>query len=192
MGHRGLKIIDVDDRAAQPFLRDHAIVLFNIELYNYLELRAGLRLLGAGFVKESGTEVIAAGVQHRGTDCFSRFDGMFAVRIIDYHRGRIVTPPRPIWGETYKSELVRCFLHVGFAPAPMTVWEGRETGGRRDSWIRSAIGHLVFKRGIGPDTARHREDEGFFQRDGIRSATHHVRHAKTVRHVPRCTFPHGP
>lgn len=155
LGHRRLKIIDLDDRAAQPFRRDEVIVLFNGELYNYVELRRELWLLGAKFVTESDTEVIAAAYQSWDTECFSRFDGMFALVIIDSAKRRVLVARDPFgekplyiatrpncvaFGSTADSVLavldaqrpelnldwVDAFLHLGFSPAPMTVWKGIE------------------------------------------------------------------
>jgi len=84
LGHRRLAIIDLSDNARQPmhYLNRYTIV-YNGELYNYIELREELRGLGFTFKTNSDTEVILAAYAAWHTDCLSRFDGMFAFAIWD-------------------------------------------------------------------------------------------------------------
>ena len=82
-GHTRLSIIDLSDYAHQPFCDDSGNVLvFNGEIYNYLELKAQL----AGhwsFKTQSDTEVILAAYHHYGIDCIKHFEGMFAFALWD-------------------------------------------------------------------------------------------------------------
>lgn len=86
--HTRLAIIDLDRRSRQPMIdrsQDLAIV-FNGEIYNYLELRGELEGLGHRFSTQGDTEVILAAWQAWGGECLNRFDGMFAFAILDTKR----------------------------------------------------------------------------------------------------------
>jgi len=85
MGHRRLKIIDLSEKASQPFCSSDGryILSFNGEIYNYLELREELKLLGCVFRTQSDTEVFLEAFRVWGASCFNRFDGMFAAAIHD-------------------------------------------------------------------------------------------------------------
>ncbi|MEQ9187025.1 MAG: asparagine synthase (glutamine-hydrolyzing) [Cryomorphaceae bacterium] len=82
-GHKRLKIIDLDDRSNQPFRFHHLTMVFNGEVYNYLELRAELETLGHSFTTESDTEVICAAFMEWREGCLSRFTGMWALVLWD-------------------------------------------------------------------------------------------------------------
>ncbi|MFC3096374.1 XrtA/PEP-CTERM system amidotransferase [Alteraurantiacibacter palmitatis] len=84
LGHRRLSIIDLAG-SPQPMhsADDRHVISFNGEIYNYRELRRELEGLGAEFRTSGDTEVILAAYQRWGTDCVSRFNGMFAFAIYD-------------------------------------------------------------------------------------------------------------
>ena len=93
LGHLRLSIIDLSPAGHQPMLsRDQRIcVSFNGEIYNYRELRNELvRGNHYDFVSESDTEVILAAYMVWGTRCFERFNGMWAIAIVDCVAGRLV------------------------------------------------------------------------------------------------------
>src|SRR5690349_16940164 len=80
LGFRRLSIIDLD-KSHQPLPYDDGRywLLFNGEIYNYLELREQLiREHGAGFATDGDSEVILAAYKHWGEQCVSRLRGMFA------------------------------------------------------------------------------------------------------------------
>lgn len=85
LGHRRLAILDLSDAAAQPMQSaDGALVLvFNGEIYNFIELRAELRALGHEFTSSGDTEVLLRAYQQWGADCVRRFNGMWAFAIWD-------------------------------------------------------------------------------------------------------------
>jgi asparagine synthase (glutamine-hydrolysing) len=56
--HSRLAIIDIDERAVQPFFFDNLVIAFNGEIYNYLELKKELVADGFTFYKDSDTEVL--------------------------------------------------------------------------------------------------------------------------------------
>jgi asparagine synthase (glutamine-hydrolysing) len=85
-GHRRLSIIDLSLQASQPmhFLNRYTIV-YNGEIYNYVEIRNELRKAGYDFVSASDTEVILAAYDCYKEMCLQYFDGMFAFAIWDEH-----------------------------------------------------------------------------------------------------------
>ncbi|WP_089724012.1 asparagine synthase (glutamine-hydrolyzing) [Candidatus Thiosymbion oneisti] len=88
-GHRRLSIIDTSSDSHQPFVSEDGllILVFNGEIYNYLELRAELEALGERFRTEGDTEVLLAAYRHWGTACLGRLNGMWAFSIWDRRRG---------------------------------------------------------------------------------------------------------
>ncbi|MBL4614787.1 MAG: asparagine synthase (glutamine-hydrolyzing) [Magnetovibrio sp.] len=92
--HTRLSIIDLDPRANQPFQRDNLTLVYNGELYNYVELRDELVLRGHTFTTQSDTEVVLEGYRAWGLDCFDRFEGMWALAILDPARGLVLSRDR--------------------------------------------------------------------------------------------------
>jgi asparagine synthase (glutamine-hydrolysing) len=84
-GHRRLSIIDLDERAAQPLAvtDERYWIVFNGEIYNYLELREELRAKGVTFRTESDSEVLLQAYATWGEAALDRFLGMFAFVIWD-------------------------------------------------------------------------------------------------------------
>jgi asparagine synthase (glutamine-hydrolysing) len=84
LGHVRLAIIDLEDRSLQPFETTDGrwSIVFNGEIYNYLELRRELED-GFEFRTESDTEVLLAAYLAWGVACLSRLRGMFAFCIYD-------------------------------------------------------------------------------------------------------------
>ena len=90
-GHRRLKIIDLSEAAAQPFV-DTGLgmtIAFNGCIYNYPELRQELEAAGHVFASTGDTEVILKAWAEWGPDCVSRFHGMFAFAIHDRTSDRV-------------------------------------------------------------------------------------------------------
>lgn len=83
LAHRRLSIIDLSNNAAQPFHYLHLTVVFNGEIYNYIEIKDFLSKKGFAFSTQSDTEVIAAAYCFWGKDCLNEFDGMFSLAIYD-------------------------------------------------------------------------------------------------------------
>jgi asparagine synthase (glutamine-hydrolysing) len=82
--HRRLAVIDLSPAAGQPmhYLNRYTIV-YNGELYNYIELRDRLITLGYSFQTQSDTEVLLAAYDCYREQCLNEFDGMFALVIWD-------------------------------------------------------------------------------------------------------------
>jgi asparagine synthase (glutamine-hydrolysing) len=87
LGHRRLSIIDVEG-GTQPMGNedDHLQIVFNGEIYNFLELREELEFAGHRFKTHSDTEVIIHAYEQWGKDCLRRFNGMFAFALWDSHK----------------------------------------------------------------------------------------------------------
>ncbi len=81
--HRRLTIIDLSKNGDQPFHYLHYILIFNGEIYNYIELRKELKQQGYSFNSDCDTEVIPAAYNRWGKDCLDHFDGMFAFALYD-------------------------------------------------------------------------------------------------------------
>ncbi len=84
LGHRRLAIIDLSTGDQPMFSHDGKYgVVFNGEIYNYLEVRQTLLGLGHQFVTQSDTEVILEAYRAWGTGCLAHFNGMFAFALWD-------------------------------------------------------------------------------------------------------------
>ncbi len=90
-GHRRLSILDLSPGGHQPMVYDKAslTICFNGEIYNYLEIKAELQLLGHQFRTTSDTEVILHAWEEWGVKCLDRFNGMFAFVILDYKKNEL-------------------------------------------------------------------------------------------------------
>ncbi|MBS1777308.1 MAG: asparagine synthase (glutamine-hydrolyzing) [Bacteroidetes bacterium] len=90
LGHRRLSILDVSDNGAQPMLRgDDLVVVFNGEIYNYIEIREVLRGLGYSFHTGTDTEVLLAAYEHWGEACVHQFNGMWAFAIYNRKNNKV-------------------------------------------------------------------------------------------------------
>lgn len=152
LGHRRLAIIDLATGSQPMYSADKTVALvFNGEIYNYLELRAELRALGHEFVTSSDTEVIIAAYKQWGFACQQKFNGMWSFALWDSHqkllflsRDRIGEKPLHysvqdgtfVFGSEIKSllayrsdyqpatELLNIYLSLGYVPAPYTLYRG--------------------------------------------------------------------
>ncbi|MBU2627098.1 MAG: asparagine synthase (glutamine-hydrolyzing) [Proteobacteria bacterium] len=84
LGHRRLSIIDLQT-GDQPMLNEagNIVLVFNGEIYNYIELRQELIALGHTFRTNSDSEVIIRAYEQWGVDCQQRFNGMWAFALWD-------------------------------------------------------------------------------------------------------------
>ncbi len=151
LGHRRLAIIDVA-AGQQPMsaLDGKVQVVFNGEIYNFLDVRAELESKGHLFRTRSDTEVILGAYLEWGEACVDRLHGMFAFAIWDARhrslllaRDRVGKKPLYYWrsGSTlaFASELkamragglcpdeidpesLDCYFSFGYIPTPRTIY----------------------------------------------------------------------
>ncbi len=80
LGHTRLSIIDLST-GDQPFTTEKSIMVYNGEVYNYLEIRKELEAHGVRFKSTSDTEVIVRAYEYYGEKCLTKFNGQFAFLI---------------------------------------------------------------------------------------------------------------
>jgi len=88
-GHRRLSIIDLNENANQPFHYENYTIVFNGEIYNYLELKKELKEKGVVFKTKSDTEVLIKSYAYWGQECLNKFNGMFSFLIYDRSKKEI-------------------------------------------------------------------------------------------------------
>ena len=100
LGHTRLAIIDLTAASDQPFIDELAglAMVFNGEIYNYLELRSELKGLGFEFRSNGDGEVLLRAYEAWGVNCLSRLNGMFAFALWD-NRKRQLLLARDRFGE---------------------------------------------------------------------------------------------
>ena len=81
--HSRLSIIDLDERANQPYTLDNCTLIFNGEIYNYVELKEDLEKQGIRCETASDTEVLLRYYILYGEDCVNYFEGMWAFAVYD-------------------------------------------------------------------------------------------------------------
>ncbi len=93
LAHRRFSIIDPTPAGHQPWYDEvgKTVLVFNGEIYNYIELRDELKRLGHGpFRSNSDTEVLSIAYRAWGLDCFSRFNGFWTIALIDIQKHSLV------------------------------------------------------------------------------------------------------
>jgi asparagine synthase (glutamine-hydrolysing) len=131
VGHVRLSVIDVAASSNQPFWSacGSKFVVFNGEIYNYLELRADLEREGATFRTHSDTEVLLQALIHWGTECIDRFNGMWSFVYGDATTGSFVIcrdrwGVKPLYTMVHHGMLLVCseakglFAFTGAVPSP--------------------------------------------------------------------------
>ena len=129
LGHRRLSIIDLSSGQQPLFNEDHSVVVvFNGEIYNFVDLMPELQALGHTFRTHCDTEVIVHAWEEWGENCVERFRGMFAFALWDrprqklfLARDRLGVKPlfyslQPDGKFIFFSELKALRLYPGFDP----------------------------------------------------------------------------
>jgi asparagine synthase (glutamine-hydrolysing) len=153
LAHRRLSIIDVETGGQPMHSADSRFVMvYNGEIYNFLELREQLARSGHLFVTQSDTEVVLKSFQVYGEKAFSMLRGMFAIAIWDRERRELTLARdrigiKPLYlhatndmlqfgsevkaliaSGLYEAQLNDCavypFLNIGYMPGPETFFKG--------------------------------------------------------------------
>lgn len=124
LGHNRMSIIDLSEEANQPFFsqnKNYSLV-YNGELYNYLELRVELESSGFIFNTSSDTEVVLVALMHWGEKAFSRFNGMWSLAYLDLVKKTLILSrdrfgEKPLYyciedGDLYFSSEIKAILEV--------------------------------------------------------------------------------
>jgi asparagine synthase (glutamine-hydrolysing) len=176
LGHRRLSIIDLAGGTQPMGNEDGEVqVVFNGEIYNYVELTAELAAKGHRFATKSDTEVIVHGYEEWGDRCVERFNGIFAFALWDNRRKKLfcardhlgvkpfyyaVNNHRLIFGSEIKpllaidpslrnvdhTALAELFTYGFFVPAPLTMFRDVK---------KLPAGHVLIAQGTEVSTARY-------------------------------------
>lgn len=92
LGFVRLSILDLSDAGHQPMVsrNNRYVIVYNGEVYNYIELRAELKAAGYDFKSGTDTEVVLTAYDHWGESCLQKLNGMFAFVVYDRHTGKAV------------------------------------------------------------------------------------------------------
>lgn len=153
LGNRRLSIIDLSEHGNQPIFNENKTIciVYNGEIYNFLELKKELESRGHKFSSHTDTEVIVHAYEEYGIDCLHKFNGMFAFALFDIPnralflaRDRIGIKPlyyywdgkQFLFGSEIKSilqsstvqrkvNLQSLYYYIGyeFVPGPLTMFE---------------------------------------------------------------------
>lgn len=130
LGHRRLSIIDLSLSGHQPMsYKGRYWIVYNGEIYNYIELREELKHWGYNFRSLSDTEVIMAAYDKWGSACLEKFNGMWAFLIYDTKEKKIfisrdrfgIKPLYYYFGEDsflFASEIKALLAHDAVQKAP--------------------------------------------------------------------------
>ncbi len=154
LAHRRLSILDLSPLGRQPMHNEKRglSIVFNGEIYNFVELRDELQKLGHVFSSKSDTEVLLASYIEWGSDFLARLNGMFAFAIYDSFQQKILLArnragEKPLFyyirGPTlyFTSELkallahpklphqvnsvaLNCYLAMGYVPGGLCMLKG--------------------------------------------------------------------
>ncbi|MGA7732321.1 MAG: asparagine synthase (glutamine-hydrolyzing) [Chloroflexia bacterium] len=131
IAHRALRIIDLSDAAKQPMTNEDGSLqlIFNGEIYNYIELRPVLEARGHRFSSHSDSETILHAYEEWGPESLHRFNGMFAFALWDSRRRTLfiardragVKPLYYRWHNgtlVFASEIKALLQHPDITPEP--------------------------------------------------------------------------
>ena len=90
LGHRRLSILDISMKGHQPMrLGIRYTIVYNGEIYNFIDLKNELKGYGYSFTTNTDTEVVLAAYDKWAEECVNKINGMFAIAIYDKLNGKI-------------------------------------------------------------------------------------------------------
>ncbi len=150
-GHTRLSILDLSERGNQPFIYKDFIIVYNGEIYNFIDIRKELISLGHCFETECDTEVIAHSFDQWKDKCFEKFIGMFSLVIYEkksekifFISDRVGTKPlyyyvdkeiiifsselkslhkHPLFKKEVDIGSLKLYLNLGYIPHPHSIFE---------------------------------------------------------------------
>lgn len=158
MGHRRLSIIDTESRANQPYFHGDYSIVFNGEIYNYLELKSELVELGHNFETESDTEVLLKAFIQWGSLTINKLNGMFSFVIYNRKTSEVTVARdrfaiKPLYyaylpsGIAFSSEIKALLCHPEISAQPNLSYSGMvlERGGCEHLETTAITGIYRFK-----------------------------------------------
>ncbi len=152
IAHQRLAIIDLTTGGQPMYNEDGSIVIvFNGEIYNYIELRDELKALGCQFNTCSDTEVLLRAYEQWGLDLHSKLNGVWAFAIWDERKKYLLLSrdrlgEKPLYYAVYdntllfgseikaitaygisqqaNTEVLEIYLALGYIPAPFSFYKG--------------------------------------------------------------------
>lgn len=153
LGHKRLSIIDLSPAGHQPMANEDKTIwiTYNGEIYNFKEIRAGLKEKGHSFKSDTDTEVILHLYEEEGIQAVQRLNGMFAFALWDEEKDKLwvcrdrlgIKPLVYYWDGTYFAfaseikallcdplisrqldyEALQLYLAFSYVPAPYTIFK---------------------------------------------------------------------
>lgn len=108
-GHRRLSIIDLSKDGNQPMTSNGIHIIYNGEIFNYIELREELKAKNISFQTNSDTEVILKIYQEYGSKGFNKLNGMWAFIIYDSNKNLFIASRdrfsiKPLFWTTFNNK----------------------------------------------------------------------------------------
>jgi asparagine synthase (glutamine-hydrolysing) len=131
LGHRRLSILDLSPAGRQPMVNNEceSAIIFNGEIYNYIELREELSAWYT-FSTSTDTEVLLKAYHRWGDQMFTKLDGMYAVVILDWKKSNLIAARDTIGIKPfYYAYQDQTFI---FGSEPKAVLNGLGTSGHLD------------------------------------------------------------
>jgi len=147
LGHNRLSIIDLESRSNQPMQENEYTIIFNGEIYNYLDVKIQLEKEGVEFTTTSDTEVLLKGFIRKGHKILDLINGMFSFAIYNSKKNVVFIARdrlgvKPLYYSWQKGKLELCsqlsplhsngeldeeaitsYLETGYIPSPMSIYK---------------------------------------------------------------------
>ena len=148
LAHRRLSIIDPHPSSHQPLQRNHAVICFNGEIYNFYELKRELEQDGFQFLSKGDAEVLLNLYLRDGLDAFQKVNGMFAVAIWDIKKQCLIVARDPLGLKPlYYTEIKQGFLFASEMKALL-----QEPSLERQINAEAVVSHLKYLWSPAPET----------------------------------------